>query len=57
MVVCIRVRVLIVLSDILELLLADGAVEWPKDLRYLSLKSGATGNISLEYTMISYKIM
>jgi hypothetical protein len=46
-VVCIRVGVFIVLSDVLELLFADGAVKWPKDLRYLRLKSGATGDISL----------
>jgi hypothetical protein len=45
--VCIRVGVLIVLGDVLELFVADGAVKWPKDLRYLSLKSGATGDISL----------
>jgi hypothetical protein len=47
---CIRVCVFIVLSDVLELFLADGTVKWPKDLRYLSLKSGATGDISLRYT-------
>ena len=46
----------IVLSDVLELLVADGAVKRPKDLRYLSLKSSATGDISLRYTVISYKI-
>ncbi len=40
----------VILSDVLELLLADGTVKWPKDLRYLSLKSGATGDISLRYT-------
>lgn len=51
MVVCIRVGVFIVLGDILELLLADGAVKWPKDLRYLTLKSDATGDISLWYKL------
>jgi hypothetical protein len=50
-VVCIRVGVFIVLSDVLELLFADGAVKWPKDLRYLSLNSGATGDISLRYKL------
>lgn len=47
MVVRVRVGVLIVLGDVLELFLADGAVKRPKDLRYLGLESGATGNISL----------
>ena len=46
--VCIRVGVFIILSDVLELLFTDGAIKWPKDLRYLSLQSGATGDISLE---------
>jgi hypothetical protein len=46
-VMCIRIGVFIVLSDVLELLVADGAVKWPKDLRYLSLKSDATGDVSL----------
>jgi hypothetical protein len=50
-VVCIRVGVFIVLGDILELLVADGAVKWPKDLRYLSLNSGATGDLSLWYML------
>jgi hypothetical protein len=48
--------VFIVLSDVLELLLADVAVKRPKDLRYFSLKSSATGHISLWYTMISFKL-
>jgi hypothetical protein len=48
--------VFIVLSDVLELLLADGAVKRPKYLRYLSLKSNATGDVSLRYTIISYKL-
>ena len=56
MVVCVRVRVFIVLSDVLELLLADSAVKRPKDLRYLSLKSSATGDIPLWYAVISYKL-
>jgi hypothetical protein len=54
--VCIRVCVFIVLSNVLELLLADGAVKRPKDLRYLSLKSSATGDISLWYAVISYRL-
>ena len=45
----------IILGNVLELFVADGAVKRPKDLRDLSLKSGATGDISLSYTMISYK--
>lgn len=46
----------IILSYVLELLVADGAVERPKDLRYLSLKSSTTGDSSLWYTVISYKL-
>ena len=46
----------IVLSDVLKLLVADGAVKRPKDLRYLSLKSSATRDISLWFTTISYKV-
>jgi hypothetical protein len=38
----------IILGHVLELFLADGAVEWPKDLRYLGLDSNTTGNISLQ---------
>jgi hypothetical protein len=37
----------IILGNVLELLVANGAVKRPKDLRDFSLKSGTTGDISL----------
>lgn len=39
---------LIILGNVLELFLADGAVKRPKDLRYLGLESNTTSNISLQ---------
>jgi hypothetical protein len=42
--------VFVILSDVLELLIADGTIKRTKDFRYFSLESGATGNISLWYT-------
>jgi hypothetical protein len=46
-VVRVRVGVFVILGDVLELFVADGTVKRPKDLRYLGLESGATGNTSL----------
>jgi len=49
--------VFVILGDVLELFVADGAVKRPKDLRYLSLESDATGNTSLwAVQMMSYKL-